>query len=87
MYPWVKRGGKLTPHTRGIVFGMQLHGAPASEIADRMGMTTTGVEYSIVISQGIVTGARDEQTPRGTVTEHERHSAATSEGLLPHAQT
>ena len=53
MYPWVKRGGKLTPHTRGIVFGM--HGAPATEIADRMGMTTTGVEYSIAISQGIVT--------------------------------
>jgi hypothetical protein len=68
MYPWVKRGGKLTPHTRGIVFGMQLHGAPASEIADRMGMTTTGVEYSIAISQGIVTGARDEQTPRGDTT-------------------
>ena len=68
MYPWVKRGGKLTPHTRGIVFGMHLHGAPATEIADRMGMTTTGVEYSIAISQGIVTGARDEQTPRGDTT-------------------
>ena len=68
MYPWVKRGGKLTPHTRGIVFGMHLHGAPATEIADRMGMTTTGVEYSIAISQGIVTGERDEQTPRGDTT-------------------
>ena len=45
LYPWVKRGGKLTSHTRGIVFGMHLLGAPATEIADRLGMTPTGVEY------------------------------------------
>ena len=34
-FMWAKRGGCLIPHTRGIVFGMHLLGAPATEIAER----------------------------------------------------
>jgi hypothetical protein len=64
----VSLGGHLTPHTRGIVFGMHLHSAPATEIADRLGMTPTGVESPITISQGMVAGGRDEKTPRGDTT-------------------
>ena len=68
MLPWVTRGGQLTAHTRGVVFGMHIMGSPVQDIADRMGMTPKGVRHSIFISEGIVNGVRDEAIPSAPTT-------------------
>jgi hypothetical protein len=38
MFEWAKKGGALTEHTRGIVFGLHLAGWSVPDIADRLGM-------------------------------------------------
>jgi hypothetical protein len=58
--PWVKRGGKLTEYSRGVVHGMHLSGVTVTWIAERMGMTPSGVRRSLTISQGIAEGTRGE---------------------------
>ena len=65
MLPWVTRGGQLTDHTRGVVFG---RGSPVQDIADSVGMTPKGVRHSISISEGIVNGVRDEAIPSAPTT-------------------
>ena len=60
MLPWVKRGGKLTKYSRGVVHGMHLSGMTVTWIAERMGMTPSGVRRSLSISQGIAEGTRGE---------------------------
>ena len=66
--PWVTRGGQLTAHTRGVVFGMHIMGSHVQDIPDRMGMTPKGVRHSISISEGIVNGVRDEAIPSAPTT-------------------
>ena len=68
MLPWVTRGGQLTAHTRGVVFGMHVMGSPVQDIADRMGMTPKGVRNSISISEGIVNGVREKAIPSAPTT-------------------
>ena len=68
MLSWAKKGGQLTTHARGIVFGMHIAGMSALAIADRMGMTPNGVRHSIAISETIVHGGRDETIPSAPTT-------------------
>ena len=68
MLPWVTRGGQLTAHTRGVVFGMHIMGSPVQDTTDRMGMTPKGVRHSISISERIVNGVRDEAIPSAPTT-------------------
>ena len=50
MLSWAKKGGQLTTHARGVVFGMHTAGMSALAIADRMGMTPNGVRAISQIS-------------------------------------
>jgi hypothetical protein len=68
MLSWAKKGGQLTTHARGVVFGMHIAGMSALAIADRMGMTPNGVRHSIAISETIVHGGRDETIPSAPTT-------------------
>ena len=65
---WAKKGGQLTTHARGVVFGMHIAGMSALATADRMDMTPNGVRHSIAISETIVHGGRDETIPSAPTT-------------------
>ena len=38
MFEWAKKGGALTEHTRGIVFGLHLAGWSVPDIADKVAL-------------------------------------------------
>ena len=67
-FEWAKKGGALTEHTRGIVFGLHLASWSVPDIADRLGMSQQGVRQSVVLSEKTVGGQRPEDPDRGPTT-------------------
>jgi transposase len=68
MFEWAKKGGALTEHTRGIVFGLHLAGWSVPDIADRLGMSQQGVRQSVALSEKTVGGQRADEPERGPTT-------------------
>ena len=65
MFEWAKKGGALTEHTRGIVFGLHLAGWSVPDIAERLGMSQQGVRQSVVLSEKTGGGPKSRGTGTG----------------------
>ena len=60
-YSWARGNGTLTPFLEGVLFGLHLHGASASDIADllRVGRNTV---YDVI--QSVESRLTEERSPK-----------------------